>query len=131
MEKKLKHLEMLQAVIVRMGNNSFLLKGWSVTLVSALFAIAIQEKVKVFIALAYFPAFIFWALDGFYLWQERLFRALYEHVRGLKESQIDFSMDVSKVGDKNITWAKAMSSDITVLFHVAILAAISILFISS
>ena len=35
MEKKIKHLEMIQAVIVRMGNNSFLLKGWSVTLISA------------------------------------------------------------------------------------------------
>jgi len=37
MEKKLKHLEMLQGVINRMANNSFLLKGWSVVLISALF----------------------------------------------------------------------------------------------
>ena len=129
MEKKLKHLEMLQAVIVRMGNNSFLLKGWSVTLVSALFAIALQDKVKVFVALAYFPAFIFWALDGFYLWQERLFRVLYDHVRGLKENQIDFSMDVRRIDSSKVTWSRAMFTDITLLFHVAILAAISIILI--
>jgi len=129
MEKKLKHLELLQAVIVRMGNNSFLLKGWSVSLVSAIFVITIQDKAKGFIAIAFFPAFIFWALDGFYLWQERLFRALYDHVRGLKENQIDFSMDVSKVADDKTTWARAMFADIPVLFHGVILAGITILLI--
>jgi len=36
MEAKLKHLEMIQDVIKRMASNSFLLKGWSLTLVVAL-----------------------------------------------------------------------------------------------
>jgi hypothetical protein len=40
MDKKISHLQMLQAVITRMAGNSFLLKGWSVTLVSAPFALA-------------------------------------------------------------------------------------------
>jgi hypothetical protein len=35
MGDKIKHLEMIQAVISRLANNSFLLKGWSITLVSA------------------------------------------------------------------------------------------------
>ena len=37
MDAKLKHLEMIQGVINRMANCSFLLKGWSVTLIAALF----------------------------------------------------------------------------------------------
>jgi hypothetical protein len=123
MEKKIKHLEMIQAVIVRMGNNSFLLKGWSVTLISALFAIALQDGVKSFVVLAFLPAFIFWALDGFYLWQERLFRSLYDHVRELEEGQIDFSMDVSRFGTTD-KWIKAIFADITILFHIPILLAI-------
>ncbi len=40
MEAKLKHLEMIQGVVNRMASNSFQLKGWSVVLVSALFALA-------------------------------------------------------------------------------------------
>ena len=40
MEKKLKHLEFIQNVILRMNNNSFLIKGWAITLISALFALA-------------------------------------------------------------------------------------------
>ena len=35
-----KHLELIQGVINRMAGNSFHLKGWSVVLVSALFALA-------------------------------------------------------------------------------------------
>ena len=38
MDKKLKHLEMVQGVINRMASNSFMLKGWAVTLVAGIFA---------------------------------------------------------------------------------------------
>ena len=40
MDKKLKHLEMVQGVINRMASNSFMLKGWAVTLVAGIFALA-------------------------------------------------------------------------------------------
>ena len=40
MEQKMKHLEFIQNVITRMNSNSFLIKGWAITLVSALFALA-------------------------------------------------------------------------------------------
>ena len=44
MEKKLKHLEFIQKTIERMAKNSFLLKGWSLTLTTALIAISVKEK---------------------------------------------------------------------------------------
>jgi len=37
-----------------MANNSFLLKGWSVTLVAALFALAAKDSDKKYIVVAYF-----------------------------------------------------------------------------
>ena len=40
MERKGKHLEFIQGTVNRLSTNSFLLKGWSVVLVSALFALA-------------------------------------------------------------------------------------------
>ena len=40
------HLEMIQNVVNRLSRNSFLLKGWSVILVSAFFALAaVNSKV--------------------------------------------------------------------------------------
>ena len=36
MEAKIKYLEMIQNVINRMAKNSFLLKGWSITLLTGI-----------------------------------------------------------------------------------------------
>jgi len=130
-DKKIKHLEMIQSVIERMGNNSFLIKGWSITLVSAIFVIAIQDKDKITALWTLFPAIIFWLLDGFYLWQERLLRSLYDHVRILAEKNIDFSMDTSKVRDVRIRgrknmWINAVLSKTLFPFHGGIIIAIII-----
>ncbi|MGX1266794.1 hypothetical protein RKD55_004738 [Rossellomorea marisflavi] len=40
MEEKMRHLELIQNVMSRMASNSFLLKGWTVTLVVGLLAFA-------------------------------------------------------------------------------------------
>ena len=91
MENKVAHLEMIQRVITRMASNSFLIKRWSVTLVAALFALTAVNMNVLFTCLAFFPIFMFWALDAYFLRQERLFRKLYDHVRLF--DRIDFSMD--------------------------------------
>jgi hypothetical protein len=102
MENKVKHLEMIMAVISRMGNNSFLIKGWSIALVSAIFVIAVESQRKVFALWTILPAVLFWLLDAFYMRQERLLRALYDHVRKTDEKEIDFSMDTSQVANGHI-----------------------------
>jgi hypothetical protein len=43
MEAKLKHLEFVQVAVSRMAGNSFLLRGWSVTLAAGLFALAAKD----------------------------------------------------------------------------------------
>ena len=67
MEQKLKHLELVQGVINRMAHCSFLLKGWSVILLSGLFALAAKETNPLFVYLAYLPVIAFWILDGYYI----------------------------------------------------------------
>ena len=92
MESKLRHLELIQGVVNRLATDSFRVKGWTVVLVTALFVLlAIENRLDV-ACIALVPVLVFWGLDGYYLWQERLFRALYDHVRVLDESEVDFSM---------------------------------------
>src|SRR5689334_11603260 len=86
---------MIQAVITRMGSNSFLLKGWSVTLIAALFALAAKDSNPHLILIAYLPSIVFWGLDGFFLRQEKLFRMLYDKARGADPATGNFSMDTS------------------------------------
>lgn len=127
MEKKLKHLEMLQNIIDRMADNSFSLKGWSVVLVSALFALAASDSNTHFVYLAYLPSIMFWILDGYFLWQERLFRKLYDRVRAASESEIDFSMDTSSVRDEVSSWVGTMFSRTLLIYHGTILGAVAVI----
>lgn len=117
---------MIQGIVNRLSHNSFLLKGWTVILVSALFALAAKDKSSLFIYLAYFPAIAFWCLDGYFLWQERLFRTLYDYVRLLKEDEIDYSMNVSNADIEGISWANAFLSKTLIIFHGVILISIII-----
>lgn len=95
-ENKLKHLEMIQGIINRMASNSFALKGWAVTLVAGIFALASKDSDKIYFLIAYVPIVVFWFLDSYYLLQERLFRSLYGKVRQLPENKIDFDMNTKK-----------------------------------
>ena len=46
LEKVVKHLEMTQGIINRLANNSFLLKGWSMTLVVAATLLMTKYDIK-------------------------------------------------------------------------------------
>jgi hypothetical protein len=127
MEKKLKHLEFLQGIINRMANCSFLLKGWSVILVAALLALsaATQEKVA-FISISLVPIIIFWILDGYYLWQERLFQAVYDAIRTKAENEIDFKINpMDFVGGHN-TWLSTIFSKTILLFYLSLLISMTL-----
>jgi len=132
---KTKHLELIQGIVNRLSTNSFLLKGWSVVLVSALFALSAPNADPSFIYLAYFPAFIFWGLDGYFLWQERLFRDLYNHVRKLDENAVDFSMDTKSfrsgesLWDNLCDWADVVFSKTLIPFHGVLISAIVVVMI--
>ena len=122
MENKVAHLEMIQRVIARMASNSFLIKRWSVTLVVALFALAAADRNVLFVCLACFPALMFWALDAYFMRQERLFRKLYDRVRGAES--IDFSMDTRPfkaevAGILGVAWSVTLR-----LFHGTIFAVV-------
>jgi len=97
LDAKIAHLGFIQGVITRMGSNSFLLKGWSLTLVAALFALSAKDSDPRFVFLAYFPIVFFWYLDAFFLHQEKLFRKLYEEVAADRIAADTFSMDTSAV----------------------------------
>jgi hypothetical protein len=123
MENKRHHLLTIQAVIARLGVNSFLLKGWSVTLICALFALAADKSDHRFGYIALMPCFIFWSLDAYFLWQERLFRRLYDLDRVKVEKDIDFSLHTGPVL-KQETLAGAFFSQTLLMFHFPLLVTI-------
>jgi hypothetical protein len=96
MEAKLKHLEFIQTAIGRMATNSFLFKGWAITIAAGLFAFAAVNNKKALVIIALVSTILFWGLDGYYLWLERGFVELYRKVSAKAESEIDFAMKIDK-----------------------------------
>lgn len=100
-EKKIKHIEMVEAIIERMARNSFQLKGWSMTLITLVGAISAQGSDKRFIVLAFIPNLGFWILDSFYLQQERKYKQLYKNIIKKDETQIDFNLDANNLTEND------------------------------
>ena len=124
MSDKVQHLEFIQGVINRMASNSFQVKGWSVLLVSALVAIASKDSNPKLVLISFLPTFAFWLLDGYFLWQERLFRKLYDRARLSEGDAADFSMatDTKAVGAPS--WVRATFSTTLLLFHGVVFASV-------
>lgn len=117
MERKLKHLDFIQAVISRMNSNSFYIKGWTITLVAALFALAAKDSNLNFVLVSYVVIPVFWVLDGFFIYKERCFRDLYKEVMRIPANEIDFSMDTTKFRKGSRTWFAGIFSGTLIPFY--------------
>lgn len=118
-EKVVKHLEITQGVINRLAHNSFLIKGWSMTILAAamLFIARVDNINSTYLALAFIvPVIGFWILDGYFLWQERLFRGIYDDIRVRDDTS--FRMNVpDQLNKPNNKWQNATLSTTLVIFY--------------
>ena len=124
MENKVKHLEMIESIIERMANNSFLLKGWAITLVVALFALADKQFEQRYILITFLPIIFFWFLDSYYLYLEKKYRALYNCVRQKEDDDIDFNMDIKSI---KVCYCKCLINISESLFYIPFIVLIFIL----
>ncbi|BBZ56037.1 MULTISPECIES: hypothetical protein [Mycolicibacterium] len=102
-----KHMDFVQAIITRLANNSFLLKGWTLTLASAVLGLAITQKHAGLALAALVPVAAFWLLDTYYLRQERAFRDMYVDIAAKRVR--DFKIESKPYAEKQ-PWRKAAFS---------------------
>ena len=95
MDKVIEHLKMIESVIDRLARNSFALKGWSITLVTALLIFARVNENCLFLLIGLIPVIFFWILDSYYLRLEKRYRGLYDEVR--VKDKTDFSMSIKDI----------------------------------
>jgi hypothetical protein len=76
-----KEIDLIQECIKRMANNSFLIKGWTITLISVVLALT-SEKIELLLTclILLIPVLGFWYLDSFFLQTEKMYRKMYEWV---------------------------------------------------
>ena len=122
-EKVVEHLKMTQAVINRLGRNSFWVKSWSMILIVAAMVLIAKPEMQnsYFVLVLILPVLGFWILDGYFLWQERLFRQVYGEIR--VQSDTDFEMNPMKHKNKpQCSWLSAIFSLTLVIFYIVEIA---------
>ena len=111
-EYMLKEIEIIQDIIKRMAFNSFMIKGWAITLVVVALLLKGTES-QVWIT--FIPLLVFWFLDAYFLWQERMYRKLYEWVisNRMKTDEHLFDMNAYRFKD-------TVQSRIRIMFSVTL-----------
>jgi len=98
-EYMLKEIEIIQDIIKRVAFNSFMIKGWAITLVVVTLLL---KGTRFQVLIAFIPLLVFWFLDAYFLWQERMYRELYNWVisNRLKTDEHLFDMNAYRFKDK-------------------------------
>lgn len=109
-----KEIDLIQSCISRMANNSFLLKGWFISLIAVLLAI-LKENIDIQLVtiIIIVITLSFWYLDAFFLRTEKLYRVLYSWV--LKERALgnnEYLYDLSP----SVRFSKDVDTIISVMF---------------
>jgi hypothetical protein len=130
-ETRIKHLEFIQGIVNRMGANSFQMKGWMITIVSALLAFYSSTGQKSILLFAILPTVLFWGLDTYYLQQERKFRGMYNDVSKVTENPPEikpFAMPLNLYTGGKYSFSDCFTSQTILplyLFVVAVLLAVN------
>jgi hypothetical protein len=116
------HLQFIQNVITRMNANSFQVKTWTVSIIVALAALAVNSKNYMYILISVVPTILFWTLDSYYLQQERKFRGLYKDV--VLGNVPLYLMQINRYREGIYQFSSALFSNSIIKFYGAILASI-------
>ena len=103
-DNAVKHLEFIQSVIARLATDSFLMKGWGLTVSGAFFAFSAHDLDWRIGVVGLLPVLAFWYLDAYFLSRERMYRRLYDAVRGGDPTVEPFSMDYRAFHDHGKWW---------------------------
>lgn len=76
-----KEIDLIQSCITRMAQNSFMVKGWFVSLYAVVLAL-LPEKINLFLlcTVLIMVNLMFWYLDAFFLRTEKIYRKIYDWV---------------------------------------------------
>lgn len=118
----IKHLEFLQSTISRLTTNSFLLKGWTLTIAAAILGFAVNTSSRGMSLVVLVTTIPFWVLDTYVLRQERLFRRLYDAVRQKDPKIPRFSMSTAPFSADE-KFRRILFRPILSLFYCTLLAA--------
>jgi hypothetical protein len=120
-DNTVKHLEFLQSVISRLAGNSFLIKGWALTIAAAFYGFSVGNAKWSIAFVGLFPIIMFWGLDAYFLHREQLFRDLYKAVWSGTPHVARFDMPYMSFINATRTYWAAFWSKTLMLFYISLI----------
>ena len=118
-----KEIDLIQGVINRIASNSFLLKGWTVTIIVAVLALTkdtiVINDFTYFALTLLIPLCVFWYLDAFFLHKEKCYRELYNWVieHRQRTEEFKYNLDYTRFESKVDSILKIMCSSTIGVFY--------------
>ncbi|CAM5387482.1 MULTISPECIES: hypothetical protein [Streptomyces] len=128
---RVKHLEFIQATIARLGTNSFLVKGWALTLGAGFLALSAGQKSGTVAGAGVVPLLCFWFLDAHFLRQERLYRRLYDAARRPDSTVEVLSMDVRPFRPDAPLYRAVLSDSLGLFYGALVLTELALVIVLS
>ena len=96
-----KEIDLVQSCINRMAQNSFLIKGWLITLLTVVIALLPETiDLKILCIVGFITILCFWYLDGFFLKMEKLYRWKYEWIISSRQTSSENLYDLNPYNKK-------------------------------
>ena len=96
-----KEIDLIQSCINRMAHNSFIVKGWMISVLAVLLGVLSKTfNVTILSIVCIIVSMCFWYLDGFFLRLERLYRWKYEWIIKNRMSSNEYYYDLNPYNDK-------------------------------
>ena len=115
-----KELDLIQACISRMAQNSFMIKGWFVSIYAVILAL-LPEKINLILLCTSLVVvnLVFWYMDGFFLRTEKVYRKIYNWVLNMRSHnsrELMYQLDPGKFSGKieevepirKVMWSKTL-----------------------
>ena len=123
------YLNIVQGIISRLANSSSVIKGASVTVLSALLAFAGGEHVKFHAWMFILPGLVFMCYHTYFLQQERAFVKLYNIAAAQPiTTQISLVIDAAKINSAKETYWSVLFRKTIWGFHLPMIAGFVIVF---
>jgi len=91
-----KEIDLIQSCITRMAQNSFIVKGWLITLLTVVLTLKPEiVDINILCLICAVSTFCFWALDAFFLKTEKMYRMKYEWVIKNRINSDDYMFDLN------------------------------------
>ena len=130
-----KEIDLIQNCIRRMSQNSFIVKGWMLSLVTIILTLGItsQANENILSIIILIPIISFWYLDGFFLQTERKYRKMYQWTIKNRNKTDEFLYDLNpKRFDNQVSSIFKMMFSKTILpLYLSTIVIITILFFST